>query len=377
MTTPAYQIRLHDLRQLVGGLVDLRGVGALTDLRQLVGGLVEVGVPEAVVGSVLTVTARVPALSTTGTVPFVGGHAAPWKPLGATVLSGSLRLTRLAVELAERAARYVPGAAWPPGGTAGDRIRVTDSLGASAAVDVVTSVPTAMEVTVPVDADSIASVQPGGSVIMTPAGGVAPLFFDILQNETGGAITGIGADRSVTVYTAGPSFGVDRLRVTDALGAVGYITVEVKPITVLVWVDGSGLDQVWSAITVPYAQIEGAGGVAPYTVTLETNATGASIVQVDDPLRASFSLADNETEAPIDCTGWTGEAAIYSQRGVLLASGLAVTAAGELLEVALPDPATLPLPVAVLRVTAHPSSGMLAVTNPDLVLEMLISAEET
>ena len=41
------------------------------------------------------------------------------------------------------------------------------------------------------------------------------------------------------------------------------------------------------------------------------------------------------------------------------------------------DPATLPLPVAVLRVTAHPSSGMLAVTNPDLVLEMLISAEET
>ncbi|MCY7346297.1 MAG: LamG domain-containing protein, partial [Pyrinomonadaceae bacterium] len=88
-----------------------------------------------------------------------------------------------------------------------------------------------------------ATVATGGTINFTASGGTAPRTFSILTNNSGGSI-----NPTTGVYTAGATFGVDIVRVTDANNQTADAAVTVTAACIpnqKTW-DGGGATNNWS-----------------------------------------------------------------------------------------------------------------------------------
>ncbi len=381
MTTPALRLTLSDARALVPTLSDGRAlVPALSDARALVPTLSVAELPEPGVGGVMVVPARVPMLNVSGTPPayFARSVVTPWAGVSGTVqpVVISLGFEVLPAE----PVHYVPGALRPQdaSGFTKDIIRATDALGVERDVTVWFSdlpeygpAPQALEVAI--GTDGIAALYAAGELALTATGGTGPYTWDVVTNASGCTLTSEGA------YVAGPLVGIDRVRVTDALGEIGLAQLEVVAGQVGVALDGDPETEgyrynVFGYQCQPYARVWGEGGTAPYTYELLDNQTGADLEPAKS-LRVALTLLDQVDGVPggaTDLTGWTFEATLYSQRGAVLAADLAVAVTGNLLEVDLPDPSTLPLTPAVLRVAATTAGAVYALGYTTTAIEVLL-----
>jgi hypothetical protein len=363
-------------RALRLALSDRRALAALSDRRALAA--LELGpLPELTVGAVMVASGRVPMLTTTGTLPGRNAAETPWWSGSATVQGGIIRLGPTAL-LAAEPAHYVPGALRPQdaNGFTRDTIRVTDAVGTYRDLFAwwhADYVPGDQALEVAIGEDGVAGLYSGGKLTLTATGGTGPYTWDFASNPSGGTLTPEG------VYVAGPLVGVDRLRVTDSLGAIGLVQAEV--LAGQLGADMTGDQEaekyrfnVYGFACQPYARVWGENGVAPYSVAMQDNQTGATI-EPPKNMRATFALQDLDGVA-LDLTGWTFDAKMYSQRGGLMAEDLAVTFDGNVVSVDLPEPSELVLIPAVLRVTATTAGAVAVVGYLTTSFEMLLVADE-
>lgn len=378
MATPALLLAITDARELRAALADRRRPGALTDARELRGALALAPLPELGVGAVYVVTGRIPMVTSAGTHAVPGYGPTRWRNIGSTVQVGPL--ASAAAVLASEPHWYVPGPLRPAGdGVTRDVFRVSD--GAGVVVDVTLSFnatwgPAAQALDVPIGTDGVAALSVGGTLALTASGGAGPYVWDFAANRSGATLTPDGA------YVAGPAVGIDRVRVTDANGDIGLAQLEVVPGAIALDLTGlpAGTPLPYSVIgngCLPYARLLGPGGVgvAPYTIAMLVNETGGSIVPARGE-RAQFRLTHFLDGSPVDLTGWTFEAKLYSQRGAVMADGLAVAVVGNVVEAELPSPDGLPLDLGVLRVTATTAGAVATLGYLTTSFEMLLLAPE-
>ena len=367
---------LTDIRQHQVHLLDRRSTARLVDLRQYTVHLAVVGNQEVGVSAVYVVSGRVPTLTAAGTPPPPLPTSQPtrWLFIGATVEGGALVASPRPIIAAEPY-WYAPGPLRPgdPGVTR-DTFRVTNDAGVI--VDVVVQFhsslgPAAQSLEVEIGTDGVAALTSGGALALTATGGTGPYVWEMVTNRSGATITPEGA------YVAGPSVGIDRVQVTDALGEIGLAQLEVRPGAL--GFDLAGLTpgtpipySVTGFECIPYARLLCPAGS---TFTMLDAQTGAVIVPPHGE-HAEFHLTMNLDGSAVDLTGWTFDAKLYSQRGGVMADGLAVVAAGNAVTVDLPDPSTVPLDIAVLRVTATTAGAIAALGYPTTSFEMLLIAPE-
>ena len=96
-----------------------------------------------------------------------------------------------------------------------------------------------------------------------------------------------------------------------------------------------------------------------------------------EPARGVHPPRPRRRPSALDLTGWSFDARLYGQRGGVLASGLAVTVTGNVVEVEIPEPGELLFTPAVLRVEAETAGAILALGYPTVAIETLLIAPET
>ena len=324
MPTPALLLRLTDGRQLRAALaVARRLVPVLTDGRQLRAALAVAPLPELGRGCGLRRHRPGADAHRGGNAPELHPAELPDDPVGLRERHDGTPGVGLgyAEVLPAEPSHYVPGALRPAAFSFGgstytkDTIRVTDSLGTYRDMaawwhaTLPDYAPAAQALEVAIDSDGVAALYSGGELALTATGGTGPYTWDIVTNRSGCTLTAEGA------YVAGPAVGIDRVRVTDSLGAVGLAQLEVIPAQLGVDMTGdpeteSTRFNVYGYQCVPYAEIWGEGGTGPYTIAMQDNQTGATI-QPAKGVRVALNLT-NSVGAPIDLTGWTFEARLYS-----------------------------------------------------------------
>ena len=378
MTVPAYRLSLEDRRTLRLALEDRAAIAlAFVDRATFRLAFEERGVPELARSAVYVVSGRVPTLTAAGTPPPPSPTSQPtrWLFIGATVEGGVIAASPGPIIAAEPY-WYAPGPLRPgdPGVTR-DTFRVTNDAGVI--VDVVVQFhsslgPAAQSLEVEIGTDGVAALTSGGALALTATGGTGPYVWDFATNRSGGTLTPEGA------YVAGPSVGIDRVQVTDALGEIGLAQLEVRPGAL--GFDLAGLTpgtpipySVTGFECIPYAQLLLPAGS---TITMLDAQTGG-FIEPPHGEHAEFHLTMNLDGAAVDLTGWTFDAKLYSQRGGVMAEGLVVVAAGNEVTVDLPDPSTVPLDIAVLRVTATTAGAVAALGYPTTSFEIMLAARET
>jgi hypothetical protein len=184
-----------------------------------------------------------------------------------------------------------------------DVVRVTDSLGNTASVDVAVVPATAtLEI-----APAVASGPPRGGITFAATGGSAPYVWSLAANASGGTI-----DSSTGSYRAGPTGNVvDLVRVTDSASRSATRSVTVT----------AGVSVSPAAATVPTGGAltftASGGSQSGFAWTLSTNASGGTIDSssgaysagsaggVTDVVKASDSLG-NVATATVTVTAATG-----------------------------------------------------------------------
>ena len=150
---------------------------------------------------------------------------------------------------------YVAGST----GSVVDTIVVTDKAGATATAMVTVNAALAIS-------PSSKTVAAADRILFSETGGVGPFTYSISTNHSGGSI-----DASTGAYTAGATGGViDTIRVTDSLANISSATVTVNP--ALAISPSSTALAVGNGVT-----FSKTGGVGPFTFSLASNDSGATI----------------------------------------------------------------------------------------------------
>lgn len=304
------------------------------------------------------------------------GEGAPplaWSLLGFAAFHPSGRAADFQVALSAtldrtEPAHYVPGALRPQDaqGFTKDTIRVTDSLGVHRDLFAwwhADYAPEDQALSVAIGTDGVAGLYSGGRLVLTATGGTGPYVWDITVNRSGATLTAGGE------YVAGPAVGIDRLRVTDSLGAVGYVQAEVLAGQLGADLTGDQEEEayrynVYGFACQPYAHVWGENGTGPYTVELLDNQTGATIEPAREmapgerSTRVRLRVRD-AAGAPVNLLRWNVTARAMRADGIDVGAVAILFASAEELEVVLPHPGVLELWAShlVLVVTMTPADG--------------------
>jgi len=170
-----------------------------------------------------------------------------------------------------------------------DTIRVTDSLGNTATMNLSVGNGTAINPSAP-------SVAPRGAVNLTATGGSGTGYtWSITTNASGGRI-----DATTGAYTAGATGGVsDIITVTDSVGNSATVTAMVRPGLAI----SPPSSQVDVHATIAFSVTGGSG--AGYVWSLTTNASGGSI----DPVTGAYTAGPHGGSAVAHVTDSLGNGA--------------------------------------------------------------------
>ena len=172
--------------------------------------------------------------------------------------------------------RYAPGPLRPTDeyGRTIDTLRVTDAAAATRDLFVAFregAGPAGQSLEVPIGTDGVVGVYVREAVALSSSGGTGPYTWEFVDNRSGATLTAGGA------YEAGAQLGIDRVKVTDAAGAIAYAQIEVVAVPIVMAFGGDP----WSADGfkhLPAARLSAEGGTAPYVFTLHDNQTGGRII---------------------------------------------------------------------------------------------------
>jgi hypothetical protein len=198
------------------------------------------------------------------------------------------------------------------GSTAGvtDIVRLTDAAGA-------TSNATVTIQGIVVISPASAAVNVGASQTFTASGGASPYTFSILTNNSGGTI-----NASTGAYTAGTKGGVsDTIRVTDSASNISIATVTVRAALVISpasVVLNAGGAQAFSA----------SGGASPYTFSVVTNNSGATINTSTGAYTAGTKAGVTDTVQVTDSAGNTSNATVTVRAALVISPASVVLNAG-------------------------------------------------
>jgi hypothetical protein len=267
-----------------GGAYTAGATGTVLDVLRVTDSLGNLATVNVTVSPAITVSPASPSTPPNGTVAFTAtnGSGSGWAWSLTASGSGSPTIN-------PTSGVYVAGAAQ---GT--DIVRVTDSLGNTASVNV--TVTNALSIT-----PGVVSLAPRESVVFTGTGGSDAGYVWLLQANNSGATF----NPATAAYQAGATGGVtDTVRLTDSLGNIATATVNV----------GAGLSVSPAAATAaPKSGVSftAAGGKAgAKTWSFQTNASGGSIGSSTGAYLAGATGGVTDVVVATDSLGNTGTATV-------------------------------------------------------------------